>query len=60
MQLSEEDFDRQFRETLDTLIESMADHSEVGVKAFYATTCMLENLSYFGPFLYGLLQKPKQ
>jgi hypothetical protein len=38
----------------------MADDPEVRPEAFYHMTCVLENLSFFGPFLYGLLQKPKR
>ncbi len=60
MQLTEEEFDQQFRETLDSLVQHMADHSEIGLKEFYHMTCVLENLSFFGPFLYELLQKSKQ
>ena len=59
MQLSEEEFDNQFKETLDGLIQNMADDSEVDLQAFYHMTCVLENLSFFGPFLYDLLQKSK-
>jgi hypothetical protein len=59
MEISEEDFDSRFKETLDTLIEQMADNAEVSPERFYHMTCVLENLSIFGPFLYGLLQKSK-
>ena len=38
----------------------MADHSEIGLEEFYHMTCVLENLSFFGPFLYDLLQKSKR
>jgi hypothetical protein len=60
MQISEEDFECQFRETLDTLIETLADHPEIDLKEFYTMTCVLENLSFFGPVIYDLLQKSKQ
>lgn len=60
MQLTEEEFDNQFKETLDGLVQHMADEPEVGPEAFYRMTCVLENLSFFGPFLYDLLQKPKR
>ncbi len=60
MQISEEDFECQFRETLDTLVQTLADHPEVGLKDFYTMTCVLENLSFFGPVSYGLLQKSNQ
>ncbi len=60
MEISQEDFETQFRETLDTLIQNMADNSEIGLKEFYNMTCVLENLSFFGPVIYNLLQKPKK
>ncbi|MBD0257963.1 MAG: hypothetical protein ICV83_19795 [Cytophagales bacterium] len=60
MPLTEEEFDNQFKETLDGLVQHMADNSEVSPEAFYHMTCVLENLSFFGPFLYDLLQKPKR
>jgi hypothetical protein len=60
MQLTQEEFDNQFKETLDGLVQNMADNSEVGLKEFYHMTCVLENLSFFGPFLYDLLQKSKR
>jgi hypothetical protein len=60
MQLTEEEFDNQFKETLDSLVQNMADNSEVGLETFYHMTCVLENLSFFGPFLYDLLQKSKR
>ncbi len=59
MEISEEEFDRQYRETLDALLRRMADEPQVGLREFYHAACVLENISFFGPFLYGLLQKPK-
>ncbi len=60
MQLTEEEFDNQFKETLDGLVQHLADNAEVSPEAFYHMTCVLENLSFFGPFLYDLLQKQKR
>ena len=60
MELSKEDFERKFGDTLDTLIETMADNADIGVREFYHATILLENLSFFGPVIYGLLQKPKR
>ncbi len=60
MEINEEDFDSQFRETLETVIQQMADHPGIGLKEFYSMTCFLENLSFFGPVIYGLLRKPEE
>jgi hypothetical protein len=34
----------------------MAENAEVDVKNFYNMTCMLENLRFFSPVLYGMIQ----
>lgn len=60
MQINEEDFERQFQERLDALIQNMAAHPEIGLQEFYTMTCILENLSFFSPVIYDLLQKSKQ
>jgi hypothetical protein len=60
MEMNQEDFDHQFRATLDAVLHAAAGEEEVGLQEFYHVACVLENLSFFGPFLYDLLQKPKQ
>lgn len=57
--MTKEEFDAQFRETLDFLIEAMAENSEIDVKKFYGMTCFLENLSFFSPILYGMIEDSK-
>lgn len=57
--MTKEEFDAQFRETLDFLIEAMAENSEIDVKKFYGMTCFLENLSFFSPVLYGMIEDSK-
>jgi hypothetical protein len=57
MEISKEEFDNKFRETLDTLIQEMAENSEINVEKFYTMTCFLENLAFFSPVIYGFLQK---
>ena len=60
MDITKEEFDNQFRETLDSFIEGMAENAEVDLKKFYSMTCFLENLSFFSPVIYGLIEKPKK
>lgn len=57
MELSKEDFNKQFQVLLDNLLEGMAENSEIDLKKFYGTACFLENLAFFSPVLYGLLKK---
>jgi hypothetical protein len=60
MEINKEDFDAQFRETLDALIQRMAENSEVNVTNFYSMTCILENLAFFSPVIFDLIQKSKK
>ncbi len=60
MEITKEQFDNQFKETLDNLLEEMAENSEISVNKFYNMTCILENLAFFSPVIFGLLQKSKE
>jgi hypothetical protein len=60
MELTKEEFNNKFRETLDNLMQNMAENSEVNVESFYNMACILENLAFFSPVVYDLLQKPKK
>ena len=60
MELTKEEFDDKFKETLDSLVEGMAESSEVDVKKFYGMVCFLENLSFFSPVIYGLIKDKKK
>jgi hypothetical protein len=60
MEISKEEFDSKFRETLDTLIEGMAENSEINLEKFYTMTCVLENLSFFSPVIFDFIQKSKK
>ena len=60
MELTKEEFNDQFRETVDTLLLSMAEHAEIDLEKFYSMACMLENLAFFSPVIYGAIQKSKK
>lgn len=57
MEMTKEEFDHTFRETLDMYIEGLAENPDVDVRKFYGMACFLENMAFFSPVLYGLLQK---
>jgi hypothetical protein len=57
MDLTKEEFDNRFAETLDALLVAMAESPEVDVHKFYNMTLVLENLRYFSPVLFGTLQQ---
>lgn len=54
--MTEEEFDEKFKETLDALVVSMAESPEIDPEKFYSMTCILENLRFFSPVLYGALR----
>lgn len=56
MEISKEAFDEKFRETVDTLLVAMAEHTEVDPEKFYSMACILENLTFFSPVIYGVLR----
>jgi len=58
--MTEEEFDKNYIETLDTILEAMAESSEVDPEKFYSMACVLENLRFFGPVLYGAIQQKKK
>lgn len=60
MDISKEAFNDQFREGMDALIEQMAEHPDVELKKFYGMACFLENLAFFSPVLYDLIEKSKK
>lgn len=58
--MTEEEFDFAFKETLDTILVAMAENSEIDPKKFYSMACVLENLSFFSPVIYGALKKEEE
>lgn len=55
-----EEFDARYAEALDAILAAMAEHADVDPKKFYSMACILENLRFFSPVLYGALQQPEQ
>jgi hypothetical protein len=60
MEITKEEFDDKFRETLDALLVAMAEHEGVAPEKFYNMACMLENLAFFSPVIYSVLQQSKK
>ena len=60
MEMTEEEFDKNFTDTLDAILQAMAENAEIDVNKFYGMTCILENLRFFSPVLYGVLQSGKK
>lgn len=60
MEMTKEEFDEKFTGTLDALAEAMAENPDIDPEKFYSMTCILENLRFFSPVLYGAIQNKKQ
>lgn len=60
MEMTKEEFEDKFRETLDSLLEGMAENSEIDLKKFYSMACFLENLVFFSPVIYGMIKNSKK
>jgi hypothetical protein len=57
MQLTEEDFNEKLTEAIDTIVSAMAETPEIDPDKFFSMVCMLENLQFFSPVIYGALKK---
>ena len=60
MEITKEAFNDKFQETLDDLLIAMAQQEEISPEKFFSMACVLENLAFFSPILYGLLQNSKK
>ena len=56
MDITKEEFSDKFSETVDTLLVALAEHSEIDLEKFYSMACILENLAFFSPVIYGAIQ----
>jgi len=59
-EMTEEEFDDKFKDTLDTLLAAMAENSEIEPDKFYSMACILENLRFFSPVLHGAIRNTKK
>ena len=54
--MTSEEFETNFTQTLDTILEALANSSEVKPEKFYSLACVVENLRYFSPVFYGAIK----
>jgi len=59
MFLNEEEFNGQFTEVIENVIEAMAETPEIEPARFFNMVCVLENLQFFAPVIYSAI-KPKE
>lgn len=60
MEITKEEFQNKFQEGLDTILAAMAEHEQIAPEKFFSMACVLENLAFFSPVIYGLLQNSKK
>lgn len=59
MELTKEEFQERFIEGQELLLKTMAESPEISIDRFYTMACILENIYFFTPVLYNLLEKNK-
>lgn len=60
MKLSKEEFDDKLQEGLDAILLALAEQEEVNPEKFFSLACIVENLAFFSPVLYGMLRQPEE
>ncbi|PTX14170.1 hypothetical protein C8N40_11216 [Pontibacter mucosus] len=58
--MTEEEFQANYTQALDAIIEAMAQEQEINPDKFYSMVCVLENLRFFSPVLYGAIRSKKE
>lgn len=58
--MTESEFDEAYADALDKILAALAESSEVDPQKFFNLTCVLENLRFFSPVLYGAILKQEK
>ncbi|MBD1396438.1 hypothetical protein H9Q13_04620 [Pontibacter sp. JH31] len=58
--MTEEEFDSKYEAALHRIVTALAESPEIDPEKFYSLTCVLENLRFFSPVLYGLIKSAKE
>ncbi|CAN5750099.1 hypothetical protein BH24BAC1_BH24BAC1_25510 [soil metagenome] len=58
--MTEEEFTKRYKETLDALVVAMAENPAIEPKKFFDMAVVLENISFFGPIIYTAMRKSKE
>jgi hypothetical protein len=60
MEITKEEFNDKFQQGLDALLAAMAEEEQIAPEKFFSMACVLENLVFFSPVIYGLIQNSKK
>lgn len=55
--MTEEEFDAHYVDALENILVAMAENPEIDPQKFFSLTCVLENLRFLSPVLYGAVNK---
>ncbi|WP_162912064.1 hypothetical protein [Pontibacter actiniarum] len=58
--MTKEEFDATFSESLNAILEAMAENAEIDPEKFYSMACVIENLRFFSPVLFGAIRNGKK
>lgn len=58
--MTEEEFQANYTQALDAILQAMAEEQEINPDKFYRIVCVLENLRFFSPVLYGAIRSKKE
>ncbi|MBJ6118233.1 hypothetical protein JAO76_08525 [Pontibacter sp. BT310] len=58
--MTSEEFETNYTQALDTILEALANSSEVKPEKFYSMACVVENLRYFSPVFYDAIKQPEE
>lgn len=53
--MNKNQFNKELRQVTEKIIAEMAENTNVSLRNFYSMTCFLENLTFFGPVLYSIM-----
>lgn len=55
--MTEKEFDDNFVDALDKVLAAMAENPEIEPARFFGMACILENIRFFSPVLYGVFKQ---
>jgi hypothetical protein len=58
--MTKEEFTENYTDALDAIIAALAEEQEIDPDKFYSMICVLENLRFFSPVLYGAIRNKKK
>ncbi|WP_192821303.1 hypothetical protein [Rufibacter sp. LB8] len=58
--MTEKEFDASYADALENILVTLAQNEEIDPAKFYHMACLVENLRFFSPVLYGAILDGKK